>query len=104
VIEYLLSKNRKQQNFGLIAIFLFLISVFFAPWRVDYTSKYFGHISPSAIVYNPVFSVPDRPKVNFFSDVATLPVSTLLWQPLLFTWTAIATAYAGLFFLLRKSK
>ena len=96
--------NREQRNLGLIAIFLFLISVFFAPWLVDYTSKYFGHIAPSAIVYNPVFSAPDAPPANFPSDVTALPVSTLLWQPLLFTWTAIATAYAGLFFLLRKSK
>jgi hypothetical protein len=71
----------------------------------------------SAIVYNPVFSVPATPTENFspgasallaligtrFVDgVALSPVLTLLWQPLLFTWTAIAIAYTVLFFLVRS--
>ena len=113
--------NSKQQYLGLIAIFLLFISVFLAPWRVDYKFRSWssGQILLSTIVYNPLFSVPALPPENFspgasaaltlsgtqsVDGVALSPVSTLLWQPLLFTWTAIATAYAGLFFLLRKSK
>ena len=93
--------NRKQKVLTFIAIGVFFLSVVAAPWRVDYKSRSSGHIMYSQIVYDPVFSAPAlRPSQQ--TDYAE--VSTLLWQPLLFTWIAIAIAYAGLFFLVRSKR
>jgi hypothetical protein len=91
--------NSKQKVLGFIAIGVFLISVVGAPWRVDYTSRLTHHVVSSYLVYYPVFNPPEPDqKIDY------IQVSTLLWQPLLFAWIAIAVVYAGLFFLVRSKR
>ena len=90
--------NRKQKILGYLAILLFFISVLLSPWRLDYVYPDDGRIRLSYVLYHPVFSVPTGDQPVFRA------VSTLLWQPLLFTWIAIVVCYAGLFFLVRAKR
>src|SRR5262245_19875056 len=84
--------NRNQKILGFIAIGLFFISVLAAPWRVDFLHENSKRLAASYVIYNPLFSAPVQRQEHFITVV------TLLWQPLVFTWLAIAIAYAGLFF------
>src|SRR5262245_60355304 len=86
--------NRKQKILGYWAVALFFVSVFFAPWRTYNLMKTSVRLSSSQIVFSAVF-YPAPVGYNQY-EVGT---ATLVWPQLVFTWIAIAIAYAGLFFL-----
>jgi hypothetical protein len=88
--------NRVQKLLGFIAFALFCVSVLAAPWRVDYMHAGSVRLAASYVIYGPLFSAPTQRQEHFIT------VATLLWQPLVFTWIAIAIAYASLFFLVRS--
>jgi len=91
--------NWKQKIFGCLALGLFFASVLFAPWKVSHDDYNYprGDIV-SQIRYQPVFDMPgSSPQEKIYS-------ATLVWQPLVCTWLAIAVAYGSLFFLCATKK
>ena len=87
--------NRAQKILGFIAFALFCISVLAAPWRLAY-----GNVYGSYVDYGPLFNPP----TGYPRQISHAPLVTLMGQPLLFTWIAIAIAYASLFFLIRSKR